>query len=172
MPEGGSRAALHRVMALTRWIRYGVYLSILVMLWWMLSTFSFVRIQPGDDSIEEVSGYRRILVERFSGGDEPVERGDVLVFGMLNAEDQPVFRVSRAVAVPGDLLGAEEGRYIINGKPTSIPVAGPVEPGITIPEDAFFLVNDNPLSRWADSLRLGLIRREWIVGRFLSEMPF
>ena len=172
MPGGGSRAALYRVKALARLIRYAVYLSILIMLWWMLSTYSFVRIERGDDSIQGVSGYHRLLVERFPEDEEPVARMDVLVFAMRDATDRQIFRLSRVVGMPGDRLGMVNDTYTINGKPTEIRVAEAVTPGIVIPEGSYFLVNDNPVSTYADSLRIGLIRREWVVGRFLSEMPF
>ena len=172
MPEGGSRAMLYRVMVLTRLIRYAVYLSILIMLWWMLSTFSFVQIERGDDSIQGVSGYRRLLVARYAGGEGPVERSDVLVFAMRDVSDRQIFRISRVVGVPGDRLDSALECYTLNGKPTEIRVTKAVAPGIVIPEGTYFLVNDNPVSIYADSLRLGLIRKEWVVGRFLSEMPF
>ena len=63
-------------------------------------------------------------------------------------------------------------RYVINGEPTEIQVSDGLKPGFLVPEGAYFLVNDNPFSRYADSLRLGLIQRQWVIGRFLSEMPF
>ena len=172
MPEGGSRAMLHRVMVLTRLIRYAVYLSILIMLWWMLSTFSFVQIERGDDSIQGVSGYHRLLVERYADGDGPVERTDVLVFAMRDVSDRQIFRISRVVGIPGDRLGTVLDCYTINGKPTEFRVTKAVTPGIVMLEGTYFLVNDNPVSIYADSLRIGLIRKEWVVGRFLTEMPF
>ncbi len=172
MRAQGSKAIVYRVMALTRLIRYAVYVSILIMLWWMLSRFSFIQIEQGDDSISGFSGYRRLLVGRLGEDGHTVERGEVLVFAIRDASDQRIFRVSRVVGVPGDRVEEADGRYVINGEPTEIQVSDRLKPGFQVPERAYFLVNDNPFSRYADSLRLGLIQRQWVIGRFLSEMPF
>ena len=172
MGSQGSRTTLRRMWLFTRLLRYAVYISILCMLWWIFSNFSFVQIEEGDGSIIGISGNRRILVERFSPGREEILRGDVLVFAMLNQEDQQIFRVSRVLAVPGDMIGAGEQRYTVNGKPVKAPLSRHHDLQGLVPEGFYLMVNDNPLSTYSDSLRLGLIDQQWIVGRFLSELPF
>lgn len=151
--------------------RYAVYLSIIVMIFWITSRFSFVGLEPGDSSVVGVSGYRRLLVEKLSEGSE-ITKEDVLVFAMLDASDEQVFRVSRVKALPGDDVGAEAGKYTINGEPTEIDLSKQVNLEGVIPDGFFLLLNDNPFSPYPDSRRIGLIDQRWVVGRFLSEMPF
>lgn len=179
----------HRAAMIVRLVRYAIYILVGVMLWTTISTYSFVRINEDDVSVVGVSGINRLLVERFDG-DELIERGDILVFGMLDAMDQPFFRVSRVVAVPGDVIDESDGFFTLNGEKLDIPVRarkkapGPMgdseqqEPRAQkdltgrVPEGFYLLLNDNPLSEYPDSRRIGLIDRNWVIGRFLGEMPF
>jgi signal peptidase I len=142
------------------------------MLWWLLSNFSFVKIEAGDVSVVGISGYHRLLVERLSSDSEAILHGDILVFAAITRENRQIFRVSRVVAVPGDRVERTNGCYSINGEPTDTPVSEEVRLEGLVPDGFYILVNDNPLSTYSDSLRLGLIDQRFIVGRYLTEMPF
>ena len=171
MPRSDPRAAIHHARYAVRLFRYAVYLSIGVMLWWLLSTYAFVSLEPDDASVDGVSGYRRLLVERLDD-DDPVERGDRLIFAMLDADDRQIFRVSRVHGLPGDLLEDSDGLFAVNGEPTEFPVTQAIPLPRTVEQGFLFLVNDNRLSPFADSRRLGMIPRNCLIGRFLAEMPF
>jgi hypothetical protein len=41
-----------------------------------------------------------------------------------------------------------------------------------VPPGFYLVLNDNPFSSFPDSRRLGLIDRQWVMGRFLCELPF
>ncbi len=175
MPGGNvesRNAAYIRVSKAVRLFRYAVYLSIIVMLLWLFASFSFIRIEPGDDSVVGVSGFQRILVEKLSESADQVEHGDILVFAILNKDDRQVFRVSRVKGLPGDLVKVKGGLYCVNGEETNIQASGEVRLEGTVPPGFFFLLNDNPVSNFPDSRRLGFIDCRWVVGRYLSEMPF
>jgi hypothetical protein len=165
------RPVIHHARYAVRLFRYAVYLSIGVMLWWLLSTYAFVSLEPEDASVDGVSGYHRLLVERLDEND-PLERGDRLVFAMLDAEGRQIFRVSRVHGLPGDRLEENDGTISVNGEPTEFPATQAIPLPGTIEQGYLFLVNDIRLSPFADSLRLGLIPRSCVIGRFLAEMPF
>ena len=111
MNRGGSGDALQRVRALVKLFRYAVYVCILGMLWWLLSNFSFIQIEPGDDSVTGVSGFRRVLIKNAEG---PFERGEVLVFAIRDAADRAIYRISRVLAAPGDKVTRQDGCYSVN----------------------------------------------------------
>jgi signal peptidase I len=164
--------SLHRMMILARLLRYAVYASILGMLWWLFTTFSFVPLEEGDVSVVGVSGYYRVLVKRLSGSNEPVECGDVMVFAILDETRKQIFRISRVAGVPGDVIDIAGGFYTINGEKTDHAVSETRELVGTVPEGFYLMINDNPWSAFADSRRLGLIDRQVMVGWYLVEMPF
>jgi signal peptidase I len=168
----GRSTTLAWTVRVVRLFRYGLYIFIAASLWWLLSHFAFVRIQPGDASVTGVSGLHRLLVERYTSDNPDVKRGDVVVFAMLDPDDKPIFRVSRALAVPGDTVTVEDGFYAVNGKRTEVRASGRKDLLGTLPEGRYMVINDHPLSEFADSLRLGWIPRESLIGRFVVEMPF
>jgi len=172
LPGPGRATAMVRVEKVTRFLRYILYLSIIGMLWWLFSTFAFVALDPGDGSIREASGYRRVLVKKYDDQDWGAEHGDLLVFAALNARDEQYFRISRVVAKPGDLVMNRAGYYTINGELTEIHCSKVKSLEGRVPEGFYILVNDDPESPYPDSLRLGLIDKRWVIGRFLSELPF
>ncbi|MHC4942453.1 MAG: S26 family signal peptidase [Planctomycetota bacterium] len=167
----GARKSTAWMVWVVRLFRYGLYLSIAIMLWWLLSNFSFVRLEKDDVSVVGISGFRRVLVERLAS-EEEVARGDVLVFAILDATDQRIYRASRVLAGPGDRVETDEGFYAVNGERTHVPLTKAKPLTGVLPEGRFFVVNDNHLSGYADSLRLGWIPRECVIGRFLTELPF
>jgi hypothetical protein len=154
-----------------RLFRYGLYVTIAVMLWWLLSNFSFVRLEGDDGSVVGISGLRRVLVERLAA-EEEVARGDVIVFAILDVSDQRIFRASRVLALPGDRVEAIDGFYGVNGVKTEVPLGRREDLLGVLHSDHFFVVNDNPLSEYADSLRLGWIPWDCVIGRYLTELPF
>jgi signal peptidase I len=116
-----------------------------------------------------VSGFRRLLIKQEDG---PFERGAVLVFAMRDVSDRAIFRVSRVLAAPGDVVAAQDGRYTVNGVLTERKISDTMSLEGTVPDGFYLFINDDPHSDFADSRRLGLIDRQFVMGRFLSELPF
>jgi signal peptidase I len=169
MNRGGSGDALQRVRTLVKLFRYAVYVCILCMLWWLFSNFSFIQIEPGDDSVMGVSGFRRVLIETEKG---PFERGEILVFAIRDVTDRAIYRISRVLAAPGDAVTLRDGCYAVNGASTEAKVSASMELGGKVPQGFYLMINDNSHSEFADSRRLGLLDQQFVMGRFLSELPF
>ena len=166
------RSAVSRVHRWTRWARYGLYLTLVAVIWIFFSRFAFVSLVKGDDSVDGATGNRRIIVARLDATDRTIERGSALVFAMLDQKDEQIFRVSRVIALPGDRVTRAQGRYVVNGVLTEAPESRVKDLDGIVPEGSYILINDNLLSTRPDSRRLGPIKREWVIGFFLSEMPF
>ncbi|MFH2002333.1 MAG: S26 family signal peptidase [Planctomycetota bacterium] len=165
-------AGVDRAAVILRLTRYGVYITVGVMIWWMLSNYTFVQLNEDDTSIVGISGYRRLLVERSQADHAPFSSGSVLVFAMLDISLQPFFRVSRVAAGPGDDVAVSNGFYTVNGSVLDTKVADRAALTGKVPDGFYLVFNDNPLSRYPDSRQLGLIDPKWVIGRFLCEMPF
>jgi len=172
MPFSVPHLSGRRALAIVRIFRYLLYAFILVVIWWITSRFAFFRLEHGDGSITGVSGMRRIVVERLDEPASELRRGDVICFAMRDAQDRPVFRVSRIVGLPGDEVGERDGRYTVNGEDTGVEVPAAGKGLGLISEGHFFALNDNPFSTRADSRRLGWLPEGCVMGRFLSELPF
>lgn len=168
--RGAGSSPLWTVRVL-RLLRYALYLSIIGMIWWLTTEFAFVRLEPGDASVANISGMHRLLVDRIDS-DERFESGTVLVFAILDDTDQQIFRASRVFAAPGDRVETVDGYYAVNGEKSSTTSAGIAGLEGVLPEGRYFVLNDTTLSEYADSRRLGWIPRECIIGRFLTELPF
>jgi signal peptidase I len=108
-------------------------------------------LEPGD----------RVLARDVDGDD--VSRGDIVVW---RADEPPLQRISRVVAVAADEVGAEGGRLTIDGEPADEPyladgtTTSNVDP-ITVPEGHVYLMGDNR-STARDSRLLGPIERDHI----------
>ena len=158
--------------SISRWARYGLYAVLIILLWQFVNDFTFVRVQDGDDSVVGVSGHRSLVVKRFDPGSPGPQRGDVVVFLMQDQAGNPCRRVARVAGVAGDRVAAE-GRYLtVNGQATVFRASEARLVEGRVPDGMFLLLNDNPFSSFPDSRRTGLIPREVIVGRFLTESPF
>ncbi|MBU0755363.1 MAG: signal peptidase I [Planctomycetes bacterium] len=154
-----------------RFFRYVLYLTIIGMLWWLFANFDFIRLERNDASVTGISGLRKLLVER-SSAEEKFERGEVIVFAILDENDRRIYRASRVLAVPGDRVASKDGVYTVNGEKTSTKLSKNHSLEGILPQGRYLVINDYPHAEFADSLRLGWIPREVIIGRFLSELPF
>jgi signal peptidase I len=107
--------------------------------------------------------------------DEHLHRGKVIVYKLSDQSGwgQPgTLVVSRILAVPGDQLSIQNGRYLLNGEPSSeVGATGRYAPVIAVPrtpetiqvpENCYFIVQDSP-KRGFDSRVLSWAQRRNIV---------
>ncbi len=158
---------------ITRWLRYLIYGAIIIGLWHITSTFSFVRLEKGDCSVTGTTGHHVLLVKKYGESEEPV-RGEAVVFRIESEGGEPINRVARVAGLPGDRVRAGETFLEVNGEATIFhnDPARPLEGDV--PEGTFLLLNDNLFSPFPDSRRIEppFIPREVVLGRFVTEMPF
>ena len=90
-----------------------------------------------------------VLINRLSCRIGSVKRGDIVAFFLDGDRDSQMY-VSRVVGVPGDTLQITDGTLYVNGEETEtaagaqITVAGLAEEEITLGEDEYFVLGDDP----------------------------
>ncbi len=116
-----------------------------------------------------------------------VSRGDVVVVGpgwaARAATDLPLAGrpdaaawVKRVVGVPGDVVGLEDGRLVVDGSPAVEPwfdqesMDGVYFGPVTVPPGAVFVMGDDR-SRSVDSRDLGPVLLDEIEGRVVTPWP-
>ncbi len=113
----------------------------------------------------------KILVNRFVYALRGPKANDVVVF-FPNGNENSHYYVKRVVAVPGDTVKITDGELYVNGEEFleegswDIEYAGLAEDTITVGEDEYFVIGDNPNdsedSRYAN---IGNIKEEHIKGK-------
>ncbi|MGI9120935.1 MAG: signal peptidase I [Acidimicrobiales bacterium] len=113
----------------------------------------------------------RVLVNKLSYDLHDVNRGDVIVFERPPQEAESDIKdlIKRVVALPGDTIGDQDGRLIINGAPLEEPYlqSGDTTTNVasqTIPPGHVFVMGDNRNDS-RDSRYFGPLSEELIVGR-------
>jgi signal peptidase I len=124
----------------------------------------------------------RIVVDKLSYHLHAVSRGDIVVFRRppLEDADYPDL-VKRVIGLPGDTIGAGQGRITINGKPLAepwLPVPPPetlpsplsapysLNHPYTVPPGEYFVMGDNRTDS-EDSRYFGPIPANLIVGKMV-----
>jgi len=158
--------------SIARWLRYACYLVVLYSLWYFSSNFSFVRVLSGDDSVIGVTGRCSLVLAKYESDQVGPERDEVVVFLMADKDDNPVKRISRVVAVPGDVVHGGDEFVEVNGEPTRYAASQARLIEGRVPNGMYVMLNDNPFSTFPDSRRMGFIPRQVILGRLLCEAPF
>lgn len=109
----------------------------------------------------------QVLVEKRAYRDALPKRGDLVVF---RAPRTGEVTLKRAIGLPGDTVGIEDGVLVVNGRPQREPYADPdaidsvffgpvgVRPGMV------FLLGDNRLDS-RDSRDFGAVAQRDLVGR-------
>lgn len=113
----------------------------------------------------------KILVNRFVYALKGPKANDVVVF-FPNGNENSHYYVKRVVGVPGDTVQITDGELYVNGQrfleegSADIEYAGLAEEVITVGEDEYFVIGDNPNdsedSRYAN---IGNIKKEYIEGK-------
>jgi signal peptidase I len=99
--------------------------------------------------------------------DGPIRRGDIVVFE--DPRDRAKICLLRVVGLPGDRIDElYQSRAVANGSTRLVlPVRQAANPEvITIPEDAYYVLGDNPEHSY-DSRSFGPIKRSTILSRLI-----
>lgn len=114
----------------------------------------------------------RTLVNKLAYAFGEPERGDIVVFGSANDEDQDF--VKRVVGLPGDVVAIEGGRLLVNGTPREEPYLAdkPCVPSlpetcrfgpVRVPKGHAFVMGDNRTNS-RDSRFFGPVPKDKLVG--------
>lgn len=114
----------------------------------------------------------RTLVNKLAYDFGGPERGDIVVFGSTEDEDQDL--VKRVVGLPGDVVAVERGRLLVNGAPREEPylVEKPCVPSlpetcrfgpVRVRKGHVFVMGDNRANS-RDSRFFGPVPEEKLVG--------
>ncbi|MBQ8663417.1 MAG: signal peptidase I [Eubacterium sp.] len=113
----------------------------------------------------------KVLVNRFVYALKGPKANDIIVF-FPNGNENTHYYVKRVVAVPGDTVQIKSGELYVNGElffedaNQNIEYAGLAEEIVTVGEDEYFVIGDNPNSsedsRYAN---IGNIKKEYIEGK-------
>jgi len=128
----------------------------------------------------------RVLIDRVLYGHRDIKRGDIIVFRGGAAVDRQVL-LKRVVGLPGDVLSIEDGRFMVNGRPSEDgyvrQVDGgpePTQPGLggseapwslqapyQVPDGFYYVLGDNRTDSF-DSRFWGPVAREAVIGRAMA----
>lgn len=133
---------------------------------WFSKTFLLGFAQVNDnDMLPTLGNNTQILVNKgvhyFAGS---LEKGDILVYtdGDLGIE------IKRLIGLPGDKVEIKNGYAYVNDRPLYEPYAHtPIDSkfsAITIPENHFFVLNDNR-GVYNDSRKIGSIPKDKLIGQ-------
>jgi len=119
------------------------------------------------------------LYPRFPGGttvvveeidaDAPLERGADVVYAM-EKEGVDYARFGRVRALPGDVVGAKDGKLTVNGELIG-PIAMPGDAMGEVPPGKLLILATNPAeTRYPDSRSLGFIARDRVQALILYRL--
>ena len=125
---------------------------------WNRTGGSKFTIPEGDESLyPKYAGGSKVVVEKLEA-DAPLERGWDVVYAM-EKDGTNYARFGRIRGLPGDEVGAHEGRLTVNGEPIG-PIPIPGEPMGAVPPGKVLILATNPAeTRYPDSRVLGFIPR-------------
>lgn len=115
----------------------------------------------------------KLVVDKKYYEQNKVKTGDIIVYEYGNDSAH----IKRVLGLPGELVQIKEGKFLVNGITVNpefifndIPANDSLAEGITLKEDEYFVVGDNP--EWSkDSRNDGPITKERIIGKVLEVNP-
>ena len=127
----------------------------------------------GDSMYPTLKDRERIVVEKVTYKSRMPKRGEIVVFRSL--QNDSIFLIKRAIALPGDILGLINGQVLVNGYtidesylPSSVRIddLGKLINYIDspIPEGFFAVMGDNRAESF-DSRMFGLVPFDNLVGK-------
>ena len=146
----------------------GIFLSILIMVFVGQS----LEI-TGESMYPTLKDKERIAVEKVTYKGRAPERGEIVVFRSL--QNDAVFLIKRVIAVPGDTIGLDGEKMLVNGNPADesyLPKNAAIDnlgelanySNSPIPNNYFAVMGDNRNESF-DSRMFGLIPFSNLVGK-------
>jgi hypothetical protein len=134
-------------------------IAVAAAMFWNRTGGSKFTIPKGDESLyPRYPGGSTVVVEELPD-DAPLQRGTDVVYAM-DKDGTTYARFGRIRGLPGDEVGAREGRLTVNGEPVG-PIPVPGEPMGTVPPGTVLILVVNPAElRYPDSRVLGFIPRD------------
>ncbi|MDQ3912585.1 MAG: signal peptidase I [Actinomycetota bacterium] len=130
---------------------------------------------PSESMVPTLEVGDRVFVNKFIYRFSKPERGDIIVFQSVEAEDQTL--IKRVVGVEGDEIRVQSGLLFVNGEAQNEPYLNDAVPTndfygpLTVPEDHIFVMGDNR-GNSADSRVFGPLPLENVEGEaFLRFWP-
>jgi Signal peptidase, peptidase S26 len=149
-----------------RAVRFAILLGAVVVAAMFFRTWDRRTIPRTDQSMDPTyPGGTRVMTRELAPG-APLDRGTDVVYRWEKA-GTTYERFGRVQAIPGDDVGAKDGRLTVNGEPIG-PIPVPGEPMGRVPEGTVLILAINPAeTRYPDSRKLGFIPRahvERVIG--------
>ncbi len=128
-----------------------------------------LRIPQADQSMDPTyPGGATVFVEDLAP-DAPLTRGEDVVYA-IERDGTTYARFGRVQGLPGDEVGAKDGRLTVNGEPVG-PASIPGEAMGRVREGTVLILAINPAeTRYQDSRTLGFIPRGNVVRRIRASM--
>ncbi len=146
-----------------------ILLGVVVAAAMFLRSHEKLKIPAADQSMDPTyPGGTTVFVEDLAP-DAPLARGQDVVY-TVEHDGTTYARFGRVRGLPGDEVGAKDGRLTVNGEPLG-PASIPGEPMGRVREGTVLILAINPAeSRYPDSRVLGFIPRGNVVARILASM--
>ena len=149
---------------------FGVFLAYVT-----VKAFGSRIVIAGDSMVPALYNRQVAYVDKLTYNVKAPGRGDVVVF-TPNGNRNQLYSVKRVVAVPGDTVKISGGILYVNGEEEdrytdSIADAGIASDELTLEEDEFFVMGDNPnSSEDSRSANIGPVLRSQIDGKVWLHM--
>jgi signal peptidase I len=119
-----------------------------VLVFGLVRPFAFEAFRiPTESMVPTLEAGDRVLANKFVYRFVEPERGDIVVFGSVNGEDETL--IKRVVGVGGDEIQVQDGVLFVNGEPQEEPYLNKESPSrdfygpVKVPEGHVFLMGDN-----------------------------
>jgi signal peptidase I len=149
--------------------RFLILLGIVVAVAMFLRRHDRMKIPAADQSMDPTyPGGTTVLVDDLAP-DAPLDRGTDVVY-TVEHDGTTYARYGRVQGLPGDEVGARDGRLTVNGEPVG-PAPIPGEPMGRVPEGKVLILAINPAeTRYKDSRSLSFIPRGTVIARILASV--
>jgi signal peptidase I len=141
-----------------RVVRFALLLGAVVVAALFFRTWDRRTIPATDQSMDPTYPGGTRVMTRALAPEAPLDRGTDVVY-RWRKDGTTYERFGRVQAIPGDEVGAKDGRLTVNGEPVG-PIPIPGEPKGRVPEGTVFILAINPAeTRYPDSRTIGFIPR-------------
>ena len=145
--------------------------AVILLALFLVWSFFFRTSMIGNAMSDTLESSDVVLVNRLIYKISSPSRGDVVAF-LPKGNEKSHYYIRRVVGIPGDTILIEDGELYVNGEVYDIPgtgdeitVAGLAEEELTLGDDEYFVIGDNPNSS-EDSRHssVGMVSKEDMEG--------